>query len=320
MTAIVVSTGSRGPIVKRVQAGLAAASFPPGLMDGDFGPRTREAVERFQEKSGMPGTGEIDGETWIRLLGEEPPPIAERCLQLTSGFEGHGYSLACGNHDGAGVTWGIIGFTLAHGSIERIFAAVRQRDPGVVERAFGPLTPAILEVFASSRQEQIAWADSVSTGTQKTGLSRPWRDAFARFGEEPEAQAEQRRLAYDGYFLPAVQTACQFDLVSPLGIALCFDIHVQNGGVGTAARNRIRSLGEGQPGLDERARRIIVAESVAGAASDQWRDDVRARKLAIAAGAGLVHQRLYVLRNWGFGEAETGSADRRTMVAALLAA
>jgi peptidoglycan hydrolase-like protein with peptidoglycan-binding domain len=47
------------------------AQFDPALtqlsIDGVFGPRTREAVENFQQSQGLPVTGTADETTWQRL-------------------------------------------------------------------------------------------------------------------------------------------------------------------------------------------------------------------------------------------------------------
>ena len=54
---------------------------------------------------------------------------------------------------------------------------------------------------------------------------------------------------------------------------------------------------------DESALRLVIADAVADSASPQFRDDVRARKRAIASGAGTVHGLQLVLANWGLSEA-----------------
>lgn len=57
------------PTVAACQAILNAhrASPTPLVVDGSFGPRTREAVQRFQASVGVPANGEINPATWQRL-------------------------------------------------------------------------------------------------------------------------------------------------------------------------------------------------------------------------------------------------------------
>ena len=302
MSMTIAARGAQGAIVRRIQEALAASGSEPGPADGDFGPKTQAAVERFQADLGLTRNGEVDIPTWRALIGEDPPPARDLCLQLTAAFEGHGFSLARGNFDGAGLTWGIIGFTLKHGDIGKIVRAVDAAHPGLLEEAFGSRAAELRDVIRRPRSERVAWADSISTGARKTGLRRPWREGFRRFGEMPEVQAEQLRLADERYFQPAVHTARAQMLASELGLALCFDIHVQNGGIKRAARRRIDELLATHPVRSERDRRVLIANAVADASSPRWREDVRSRKQTIATGAGTVHARMYLLRNWGLGE------------------
>jgi peptidoglycan hydrolase-like protein with peptidoglycan-binding domain len=39
-------------------------------VDGEFGPMTRAAVERFQKQVGLPATGAVDGPTRDKLFGD----------------------------------------------------------------------------------------------------------------------------------------------------------------------------------------------------------------------------------------------------------
>lgn len=49
--------GSQGDEVKELQQALLAKGFSPGPIDGIFGPKTEDAVKRFQERHGL----EVDG-------------------------------------------------------------------------------------------------------------------------------------------------------------------------------------------------------------------------------------------------------------------
>ena len=58
---------------RRIQAGLASLGFEPGLADGLFGPRTRDAIRRYQGEKGSDATGyvtEAEAEA-LAALGEE---------------------------------------------------------------------------------------------------------------------------------------------------------------------------------------------------------------------------------------------------------
>ena len=50
-----------------VQARLRNLGFDCGNIDGLFGPRTREALQRFQRKHSLLATGELDADTLVAL-------------------------------------------------------------------------------------------------------------------------------------------------------------------------------------------------------------------------------------------------------------
>jgi hypothetical protein len=219
------------------------------------------------------------------------PTLQERCLALTAAFEGHDYTVAIGNLDGAWLTWGIIGFTLKHGEVQKIFAEVSARFPGYITQDFGPHAKDISKVMTASSAAQQRWADSVST--PKGLLAEPWRTAFSLLGSRNEVQQIQQRVAIEDYFVPATRTAAQLGLASELGIALCFDIHVQNGGVKKSVMDQFKIS------VTESKTRVALAKAVAASARAEYRDDVLRRKLTIAEGEGLVHGTAYKLENWG---------------------
>src|SRR5262245_11192984 len=106
MAKILLAKGARGEIVRKVQRRLEALGFDPQGVDGRFGKYTQGAVSSFQHANELEQTGEVDIVTWERLMSTPPPSVKERSLQITAAFEGHDFTLAEGNYDGAGITWG----------------------------------------------------------------------------------------------------------------------------------------------------------------------------------------------------------------------
>ena len=302
MARVLFAKGVRGEIVRRLQRRLLERGFDPNGVDGDYGEGTEKATAAFQRRTGLAQTGEVDPTTWKSLVGGPVPSVRDRALQLTAAFEGHDFTLAQGNYDGAGVTWGIIGFTLSNGSLGSIVLEVQGKQPELVRQTFGGRTDELLRILRSSKAQQLAFADSISLGASKARLAEPWRSAFQRFGDLEEVQAVQLGLADRGYFRPAIETARALGLTTELGIALAFDAHVQNGGVSPQARERIRKELARHPVGNEREVRVIVANAVANQSRPQFREDVRSRKLTIATGAGAVHGATFVLRNWGLAD------------------
>ncbi len=66
----VLSRGSKGDLVRRVQAVLKEASYYTGNLDGEFGAQTEAAVTTFQKnrKWSVKQLGIIDQQTWKGLV------------------------------------------------------------------------------------------------------------------------------------------------------------------------------------------------------------------------------------------------------------
>ena len=58
---------TRGSLVVAAQEQLAGMGYYGGAIDGDFGPRTSSAIQRFQRDYGLPITGRLDRSTRASL-------------------------------------------------------------------------------------------------------------------------------------------------------------------------------------------------------------------------------------------------------------
>lgn len=302
MSRTLLAKGSRGALVATVQRSLLAKRFYNDVTDGVFGRGTENAASQFQSSIGVQASGKIDEATWTALVEQPVPTVWERCLQLTAAFEGHNYVVLAGNFDGAGLTWGIIGFTLKAGELAGIVREAHDRDPQLVRGPFGDHADKLLDMMRAPADVQMAWADEISVRPRKVRVAEPWASCFAQFGNQADVQAIQVRRAYEKYFVPAKVTAQRVGLHSELGVSLCFDIHVQNGGIKAKAKKAIDAGRPGLPSGDEHALRALIANAVADSARRQYQADVRARKLCIATGDGVVHGAKFALDNWGLGE------------------
>jgi hypothetical protein len=303
MSRVYFAKGARGDLIRKLQQRLTARGFDTKGVDGVYGKDTEAAVSAFQQTTNLPVTNGVDEVTWQSVMDAAIPSVRDRSLQLTAAFENHGFTLAQGNFDGAGITWGIIGFTLKHGEITKICSDIFERRPELMRDAFGDNLQELLVKLKAPLEEQLDWADSLSLGASKETLAEPWRSAFRRFGEMDEVQRVQLAVADRDYFQPALATVGKFGLKTELGLSLAFDIHVQNGGVKQSARAQIENEIKQNPPSDERDLRIIIANAVADQ-STRSREDVRSRKLAIATGAGEVHGMVVQLQNWGLDEVD----------------
>ena len=70
---IVFTQGSRGGEVRVLQYFLSKEDFSPGLIDGIFGDRTRNAVVQFQKSAGLIPNGIVESATWAKLLQGKLP-------------------------------------------------------------------------------------------------------------------------------------------------------------------------------------------------------------------------------------------------------
>ena len=292
MSRLLFGRGAKGSLIAELQSGLLRRGFDPQTIDGVFGRNTVRAVEAFQRDVGAPVTGSVSDDEWVRLTDRGVPSIEARALQVTAAFEGHGFTLVQGNWDDAWLTWGIIGFTLKHGEIQRIVGSVQNRAPQRIDDAFGTDAAELLRIINARPHEQEAWANSISRGAR---VIEPWRSAFARFGSFPEVQEAQYARAHDAYFVPAAATARRLQLVTERGVALCFDAHVQNGGVKQAVEDALAAMAA----APELERLEALATGVANTARPEFRQDVLARKMTLARGEGIVHGRSVFLANWG---------------------
>ncbi|GAB3479532.1 hypothetical protein GCM10011496_35320 [Polaromonas eurypsychrophila] len=292
-------------IAKRIQTDLQRQGFavgdPSRFADGDFGGKTHAAVQSLQGARGLPATGAVDPLTWQRLTPTPMPmpSLFERCLQVTAAFEGHGFGLAKGNFDGAGITWGVIGFTLSNREIQVVLAAAEVQSPGILARCMGPLAAEWRAVTVLTLMQQVAWAHAMSSGPSREGLPVAWLQAFEKLGNEEVVKRIQMKRAYERYFVPCAASAATLGLASELGIALAFDVFVQNGGFKPDATTLAAGL---PPATTEAVRRQKLAACVAASARPQYQTDVLSRKNTLATGQGVVHGASYQLTAWGLGE------------------
>ncbi len=295
--------GAFGEIIQDIQEALTQAGFDTKGTDGFYGANTGSAVAAFQSAKAIPQTGTVDDVSWQALMSGPLPSAGDRSLQLTASIEGHGFGLAMGNFDGALLTWGIIGFTLRSGELPGIVSAVNQSSPQLVQQAFGSYSAELLSLMHAPAANQESWAKehTLTNG----GLAEPWKSMFAAFGSYAEVQQEQVKRVRTDYMNHAVQISKQLGFSSELGLALSFDICVQNGSITAAAMNEIAQ--KRTSSTSEADLRVIVANAVADAAQPAWRQDVVTRKLTIATGQGTIHGHNYVLGNWGLSDQHPAS-------------
>ena len=172
---LLFAQGVRGELVRELQTSLKQHGVYKADVDGDYGGKTATAVQAFRKSAGLPPAKLVDVSVWTLLTKRPVPSLRDRALQVTASFEGHGFTLAQGNFDGAGVTWGVIGFTLQGGQLAKIVLEVNAKHPELVHQAFGNKTGELLQAMRAPWAKQLAWASGLSLGAGKARLAEPWR-------------------------------------------------------------------------------------------------------------------------------------------------
>ncbi|HEX4160253.1 MAG TPA: peptidoglycan-binding domain-containing protein [Rhizomicrobium sp.] len=291
-----------GSVITAIQVALRKAGANDLAPDGVFGGQTQSALNAFQNSCGLPATGTVNDDTWTRLMGVPEPAIFTRCLQVTASFEGTGFSHVVGNFDGAGITWGIIGFTLLNGELGSVLGLVAKADPGLLERVFGKDEATVMQICApaTSSVQKLEWANSISVGRTKDGIAEPWNGYFIALGEIAAVQQIEIDKARSTYWSIALRDSSALGMTEELDFLLLFDTAVQNGGLGSKGRlQRVKDAFATQKPATAEARRSIVAQVVADTSSPTYSADVLNRKKSIAEGAGRIHGASYLFSDWG---------------------
>ena len=72
----ILRSGSRGEAVEALQKKLLGKGINPGPIDGAFGPKTEDALKRFQEREGLEADGIAGSKTFTALGMMEAEEVA----------------------------------------------------------------------------------------------------------------------------------------------------------------------------------------------------------------------------------------------------
>lgn len=295
--------GSKGEEVRKIQEKLQSLGIYLGPVDGDFGSGTEGAVILFQERDGLEVDGVVGPITWRELVGGDVPrpsigyqPLVYRCLALTGSYEtGTGipdcFAGVSGDFDGQGISFGVLQWNFGQGSLQPLLKQMFNEHPERSRSIFQDRFDLVTSKLNGGKSDLISFARSIQHPT-KHFLYEPWRGMFKSLGRTDEFQRIEVASA-NALYKAARNLCAEYGLWSERGVALMFDIKVQNGSINSVVKGQILTDFQAiLPGLDEEtevSRLRIVANCRADAAMARWREDVRARKLCIANGEGRVH-------------------------------
>ena len=185
--------------------------------------------------------------------------------------------------------------------MQKLLNEIRATNENIFNAAFGNLINQIDQVLSSPPAEQMNFANIISVGSSKMKVLDEWADAFATLGNEPAVQVIQLQHT-SKFFDIATRDVNRFNLKNELGLALCFDIAVQNGGIDPNEAARIRNKIEQTLPTTEQDLRIIIANVVAENSNPRFTEDVRSRKMTFATGISKVQGSKYNIKTWGLDE------------------
>uniref|UniRef100_A0A7C3WI03 Peptidoglycan-binding protein n=1 Tax=Desulfobacca acetoxidans TaxID=60893 RepID=A0A7C3WI03_9BACT len=298
--------GSQGPEVTQIQRRLRDLGLYLGPLDGDFGGGTEIAVKAFQRRENLTVDGIVGPETWGRLFPREPEipvpavtaaDLAYRCLALTGSFETGQPPPDCfaglsGDFDNQGVSFGALQWNFGQQSLQPLLQELDQAYPYLFPEIFGEYLGELRQMLQEPLALQLEWARSIQYGHHR--VREPWRGMFKTLGRRDECQSIQLKYAQKAY-AKALEWCREYEVRSERAVALMFDIRVQNGSIPGFVKEQIFWDFQRLGSPDEVARLKIIATRRAEAAHPRWVEDVRARKLTVAAGQGQVHGRFYHL-------------------------
>jgi len=222
-----------------------------GPLDGKYGGGTEAAVRIFQKQNNMPVNGVVNDDTWGKLLpGQQPPAspllaesLSNRCLALTASFETSTFPPDCfcgiaGNFDGQGLSFGALQWNLGRGTLQPMVQRFLIDHSDLAESIFHEHVPRLEEVLAAPIPDQIGFIGGLQD--RRFFVQEPWRGMLVTMGRTPEFQQIQCDAAGD-YFRRAQSMHAQYGLTTERGMALMFDIAVQNGSISDAVRGQIQS-------------------------------------------------------------------------------
>lgn len=280
--------------------------------------------------------------------GKESVTYAEAqliALQITSQYEG---GQVTGNFDGMGLSLGYLQWNIGMGTLQPLLKAMAEGSESKADfdkifsaqikvgtengkDIYRTQAEILREVLAKSKAEQLQWAKTINTDKNK--IIEPWKSSFEQLVENEHFIAIEEEAAQYYWNTAKKIVEQEYGVKSVRGLALAFDIAVQNGSVKTAAATMAMQAinGESTPltnpndeSLTPNQRKIVedmlsriqsvddeerhklyyLAAAVAiNGGNDKYRWDSWIRKATIVAGEGTVHgTKLDLDRDFGLSD------------------
>jgi hypothetical protein len=229
----------------------------------------------------------------VREVGLEQ--ALESAFEVTSGFETSGdkFQQVTGNFDGAGLSFGPAQVNFGTGTLQPMFEKFAAADRAALAACFTDADDweEWQRVLAMpSREDQVAWANGISTGTRLADVMQPWKGYLQAVGRVPEfreVMVEHILREYGRKLLKAAGFLQSLRPDIPIDHMRCFcslyDLVVQQGSLNKAA-DAIRARIADDPPADQFDLVRIAVEERGRKANKRWRADCVSRRLGILGG------------------------------------
>jgi hypothetical protein len=229
-----------------------------------------------------------------RLPEIELAQALETAFSITAAFETSGdkFQQVAGNFDGAGVSFGPAQVNFKSGTLAPLFKKFQAADENAFRECFTDADDyeEWVKVMNSPVSEQIAWANTISTGSRGYDVIEPWKSYFRAVGRverfrvimaETILRDYGRKLLDAIKYLQKVRPDIQIDHLRC--ICSLYDLVIQQG-----------SLSKAERAIEERVKREnpkdqfdlvrIAVEERSRTALAEWQADCESRRVGILSG------------------------------------
>ncbi len=270
------------------------------LLTADSMPVLLEAADRVKAHNLFENVAEQDGCLHVRIPEPDRMPevdleqALETAFSVTSAFETSGdrFQQITGNFDGAGLSFGPAQWNFKSKTLVPLFRKFQEADETALRACFPDEVDyeEWLEVMNRSVDEQIAWANDISTGRGGHDVVQPWKDYFRAVGRVEKFRAimvEQALRKYGARLLEAIQylQSLKPDIQIDHLRCVCalYDLVIQQGSLSKAKEAIERRVRE-QPPRDQFQLVSIAVEERGRKANPRWQADCVSRRLGILNG------------------------------------
>ena len=218
----------------------------------------------------------------------------ETAFSVTAGFEtaGDKFQQITGNFDGAGLSFGPAQVNFGTGTLVPLFEKFIAADENALHACFADPDDyqEWRRVMDLPEEQQIAWANAISTGRGGHDVVDPWKGYFRAVGRVErfrEIMVESILFDYGGKLKRALKMLQQLKPGVQIDHLRCvcsmYDLVVQQGSL-DKAWDAIKARVQRENPPDQFALVKIAVEERGRTASSAWRDDACSRRLGILAG------------------------------------